>query len=270
MFGSAVLAQPAPGGPAPVITEIMYNPPETGNDSLEFIEILNPSLTAVINMGGFYIDDAFSFTFPSGFVLGMGEHVVIAGDSVIFEAAFGVEAFEWDGATTQLNNSGETITLKTGAGAIVDQVQYGTTMSWPQEANGQGYSLVLCDPTSDNSLAASWTASENATGVVVNALQIYADPGAFSTCTPTGLADDNIITTAIYPNPSEGAVSIRFAAMEEVGALSILNSLGQVVHTQGLSVGTSNVNLDLELSTGYYIVSLDRGNSVEKHKLIIK
>jgi len=137
-------AQPIPGGGiAPVITEIMYNPPEGGNDTLEFVEILNPSLTSPINMSGYYIEDAFDFTFPDGFMLASGEYVIIAGDSVTFEATFGVEAFEWGGATTQLNNSGEPITLKNGSGAVLDSVDYGTSSSWPQEADGQGDTVPL-------------------------------------------------------------------------------------------------------------------------------
>lgn len=266
----AVLAQPTPGGAAPVITEIMYNPPESGNDSLEFVEISNPSLVAMINMSGYYIDDAFDFTFPSGFVLQAGESVVIAGDSVIFENTFGVEAFEWEGSTTQLNNSGESITLRNSANAVVDSVFYGTSGAWPTAANAGGYSLVLCDPTADNSLAANWYAAETTTGVVVNSVEIFADPGSLSTCTPTSVSDDNVITTILYPNPTEGVFNLRFEPFTTAGTLQIHNSLGQMVYSDAINSGASTITISEVLAKGYYVVSLNEGETVERMKLTVK
>lgn len=270
MIRGAAIAQPIPGGVSPVITEIMYNPPESGNDTLEFVEISNPSLTAVINMGGYYINDAFDFTFPSGFVLAEGASVVISGDSVMFESTFGVQTFEWSGSTTQLNNSGESITLKNQSDMVVDSVRYGSSASWPQEANGGGASLVLCDPTSDNNLAANWSASENATGVTVNSMEIYADPGVLSTCIPTGMSDDNIITTIIYPNPTEYTFNLKFEPLVEAGTVQIHNSLGQLVYSRAIAVGSRMITVSENLKSGYYIVSLNRGDTVEKLKLTVR
>lgn len=265
-----VVAQPVPGGFAPIITEIMYNPPESGQDSLEFIEILNPSLTSPINMDGFYIDDAFDFSFPSGYSLGAGEHVIIAGDSVVFEALFGEEAFEWEGATTQLSNNGESITLKDGGGAVVDSVDYGVSSAWPADANGQGYSLVLCDPSSDNNLPENWTASENATGIVINALEIFADPGQLSSCTATGIADDNVITSLVYPNPSNGEFRVQFGEQNTASTLRICNSVGQVVFTESVATGVGFAQLNTNLKSGHYILSIDNGETSERLKLTIQ
>jgi len=59
-----------------VITEIMYNPPESGTDSLEFVEILNNS-GAAYDMTGASFTDGFNFTFPT-LSLADGEYVVVA------------------------------------------------------------------------------------------------------------------------------------------------------------------------------------------------
>lgn len=268
-LGSRSVAQPAPGGVAPVITEIMYNPPEAGNDSLEFLEVFNPSLTASINMGGYYFTGV-NYTFPAGFSLGPNQYVLVSGDSVIFQAVFGVQSFEWVGATTQLSNNGEGLALKTPSGVTADTVFYGTTNAWPANANGLGYSLVLCNPTSNNNLPASWTASENNTGIVINGITIYADPGAASTCTATGIEDDNVITTLVYPNPTEGVFSINYASLDKSAVLSVHNSLGQLIHTQALNVGSTNAMVDLALKTGYYIVSFEKDASVERHSLMVR
>lgn len=263
-------AQPTPGGVSPVITEIMYNPPEAGNDSLEFIEILNPSLTASINMTGYFFSSGIDFAFPDNFILGQGEHVLIAGDSVIFEAFYGMEAFEWEGATTALNNSGEALTLRNGGGVIADTVDYGTGNDWPQEADGDGYSLVLCNPGDDNNLAASWTASENNTGLVANSITVFADPDALSTCTPTGIEDNEMSSTVVYPNPTEGLFNIKFDRLDAAGSVRIRNSVGQEVYSESIAVGSSSIALDLGLSSGIYFLSLESVTHTEQLKVSVK
>jgi hypothetical protein len=267
-FGSRTMAQPGPGGPAPMITEIMYNPPEANNDTLEFLEIHNPSVSAIINMGGYYFSSGIEYTFPAGFVLGAGEYVIISGDSVIFEDWYGLPAFEWTGGTA-LSNDGEGITLRTAAGAVADTVFFDDTNAWA-DADGTGYSLVLCNTGVDNNLPASWTLSENPTGIFVAGLQIYADPGTSSTCTATGIDNDNVITTLIYPNPTEGRFSMNFAPLQEAAGLTVHNNLGQLVHTQTLSAGSTNAIIDLELKAGHYIVSLETVDSTERHSLMVR
>ncbi len=266
-FHTDVVAQPIPGGQSPVITEIMYNPPESGNDTLEFLEILNPSLTASINMTGYYFSSGIEFTFPDGFVLGSGEFVIISGDSVIFEEWYGQEAFEWTGGTA-LSNDGEGLTLRTGSDAVADTVFFDDTNAWA-DADATGYSLVLCNPTADNNLPASWTLSENATGIVVNSLEIYADPGALSTCTPTGIADDNVITTLVYPNPTEDIINLKFAALENAGNVTIFNAVGQAVYTRSLAIGATSTVVDADLSSGIYILSFDNGKSLKHHTISV-
>lgn len=272
--GNLTMAQDAAGIAPPVISEIMYNPPEVGNDSLEFIEIFNPDLTSAINMSGFYIADAFNFTFPDGFFLGAGDHVLITGDSVIFENTFGVEALEWAGATTQLSNSGESITLRDASGFVLDSVFYRTTVAWPQEANGDGYSLVLCDPTADNSLAESWTLSENATGVIITTtagpVEIFADPGATSTCTPTGVSEMEETSVFVFPNPSNGDFRLQMDALDETAQVRIFNAMGQMVFSEAVAAGTTAVDLTTGLKSGHYILSVENGETLQRMKLIVQ
>lgn len=269
LIGTSAFAQP--GGPGgfvpPMITEIMYNPPEGGNDTLEFLEIYNPSLASSVPMEGFYFSSGVEFTFPAGFVLGAGEYVLLSGDSVIFEEWYGVEAFEWTGGTA-LSNGGEGITLRAPSGIVVDSVFYDDTNAWA-DADGSGYSLVLCDISADNNLPSSWTLSENPTGITVNSLAIYADPGAASTCTPTGIADDNVITTLVYPNPSNGEFRIQLDALKSAGTISIYNTVGQLVYSEAVTAGTSTIEINSGLRTGQYILSVETADLLERHKLSV-
>ncbi len=154
-----------------VMTEIMYNSPESGTDSLEFVEIYN--LGNTINLQGFNISDAFVFTFPS-YTLASGQYVLVAVKSAAIQSTFGKPSLQW--TSGGLSNSGETITLKDIYGNIIDQVTYSPNAPWPTAANGQGPSLTLCDPTSNNALPEFWKASTEFVTVNAAGDSIFATP----------------------------------------------------------------------------------------------
>lgn len=156
-----------------VITEIMYNDPGSGLDSLEFIEVYNKGINS-INLSGYTFADGVDFTFPP-VGLAAGDYIVIASDSVKLEAFFGVTALQWTGGG--LNNGGEEIVLKTAAGFVIDSVSYNDSGGWPVEADGGGPSLVLCDPDSDNLDPANWALSVTPAGMY-QGVAVFASPGA--------------------------------------------------------------------------------------------
>ena len=158
-----------------VITEIMYNPPESGTDSLEYIEIYNNGPDAV-DMTGFSFDQGVDFTFPS-FSLMSADYVVVCVDSAALASTLGIDsAFEW--FSGGLSNGGEDIILVDDQNNILDVVDYENGGDWPAEANGEGASLELCDPGKDNSLAANWKASQSNKGIVINGKELRASPAA--------------------------------------------------------------------------------------------
>ena len=167
-----------------VITEIMYNPPEGGSDTTEYIEILNNGSTA-IDMDGYFFNQGVEFTFPAMMVQ-PGEYVVVTGFASSFNAYYGTTALQWTAGA--LGNGGETIALSNPGGTVVDEVTYDddATLGWPTTPDGNGPSLILCDPNSDNNDPASWGAGTNATGVVIGGFEILASPGAANTCGTTG------------------------------------------------------------------------------------
>ncbi|HMS99861.1 MAG TPA: lamin tail domain-containing protein, partial [Saprospiraceae bacterium] len=128
-----------------VISEIMYNPPETGEDSLEYIELLNVS-GIQINLQDMKFTAGVTFTFPN-YTLAPGQSVVVAKDSTAMKLVFGVSTLQFTGA---LSNSGEGIVLSDVQDNIIDEVVYDDAGAWPLEADEGGASLVLCDPTLNN------------------------------------------------------------------------------------------------------------------------
>jgi len=158
--------------PELVITEIMYNPPESGNDSLEFVEIYNNG-DATVNLDGFSFTSGIEFTFPA-VDLNPDEYVLVGINAAAMLSTFGVDAYEWTGGA--LSNSGELVELSDGIG-VVDAVDYSDQLPWDTLADGQGPSLTLCNPDVDNSVAENWTASVNLAAINVDGDSIWATPG---------------------------------------------------------------------------------------------
>jgi plastocyanin len=155
-----------------VINEIMYNSPESNNDSLEYIEVLNAG-TSPYNMAGVKFMAGVTYTFGN-ITLPAGGLVLVAVDSVAIKTVFNVSAFQWVGA---LSNNGEGIVLVDANGAVLDEVTYDDVAPWPVEPDDQGPSLVLCDPTSNNGDGANWVAAKNGTGIILNGKEIKGSPG---------------------------------------------------------------------------------------------
>lgn len=145
------------------ITEIMYNPPE-GSD-YEFIEVKNTGDTA-LNLANIYFE-GIRFTFPPGMdPLPPGAIMVL----VRRQEAF---AGRYPGAPVggvyegRLANQGETITLKSPDGRIIQTITYDDENGWPISPDGRGDSLVIVDPEGNPDDPKNWRASEH----------LYGSPG---------------------------------------------------------------------------------------------
>jgi PKD repeat protein len=158
--------------PRLMITEIMYNPPESGTDSLEFIELYNND-DVVIDLEGYYFSEGVEFTFPAT-SLAQGAYVLIAVDSVVFEQFFGVPAYQFNGG---LGNNGERISINNSFGMLVDSVNYDDVAPWPVQADGTGPSLTFCDPGLDNGLGENWSASTEFVAINEAGDSVLASPG---------------------------------------------------------------------------------------------
>ncbi len=181
-----------------VITEIMYNPPEIGTDSLEFIELYNNGNNAV-DMNGFYFSDGVNYTFPS-VLIEPGSYLVVAVNALAMQRTFGVTALQWTSGA--LNNGGELIRLKDKFGFTVDSVWYDDVLPWDTLADGWGSSLTLCDPNLNNALPESWTHSTEFAAINANGDTIWATPGGPCIIPIPPVADFVGFPTAIHPGES--------------------------------------------------------------------
>jgi plastocyanin len=165
-----------------VINEISYNPPEAGNDSLEYIEIYNAG-ASIVNLDGWHFTKGVVDTFPN-VVLGAGEYFVTAINEHAMSVVFGVTVHEWTSGA--LSNGGESIILVDGSGNLVDSVAFRDVDPWPTEPDGMGPSLELIDAGTDNNDGANWQASGGNTGVIINGFEVLGTPGAENSNGGTG------------------------------------------------------------------------------------
>jgi PKD repeat protein len=154
-----------------VITEIMYNPPESGTDSLEFIELYNAGYAT--NLQGFYFSSGVDYIFPS-VTIASGEYILVAYNASAIQSTFGKTALQW--STGGLNNTGEAIILKDNFGITIDEVTYADAAPWDSLADGHGPSLTLCDPASNNALPINWKASSEFVTTNAAGDSIFATP----------------------------------------------------------------------------------------------
>jgi hypothetical protein len=171
-----------------IITEISYNPPESGTDSTEYIEILNNGSTT-INLNGYFFSSGVIHSFTVNDSITPGQYFVIAVDSSGFRNRFGFNANAiW--SSGGLSNGGEPIAIKDNLGALVDSLRYDDASPWPSGSSagapdGGGASLVLCDVLADNKDGTNWKASiTQIVGQVINGNQVYGSPGASNICLP--------------------------------------------------------------------------------------
>ena len=181
-----------------VINEIMYNSPDGGQDSTEYIELFNNSGSSV-NLTGWSFTQGLTHEFESGTFLGANAYLVVAGDAQAMMDVYGINAIEW--TLGGLNNGGETITLADQNGTEIDMVEFDDSFPWPTGADGNGSSLELCSPNKDNSNAVNWFDATNPTGAILEGVEVLGTPGAANTatCPPTDVTvevSSNVFTPA--------------------------------------------------------------------------
>lgn len=159
-----------------VINELMYDPP-SGDSADEFIELHNPG-TQPVDVGGWKLRDAVSYTIPSGTQLSPGGYLVIAKDLIHMRSNYpGLSAaITLGNYGGTLANGGERLELtmpdeiaSTNSSGVlvtnrihipVDEVSYKSGGRWGRWSGGGGSSLELRDPRSDGRLAPNWADSD--------------------------------------------------------------------------------------------------------------
>ncbi len=180
------------GEPQPVLSELMYNPPE-GSDH-EFLEIANNEC-APVHLGGMSLEGV-RYTFPPDAVLAPGARAVVASDSgALGDICAKADCIgEFDG---HLSDGGERVALRNARGEVVFSVEYDDEGLWPLSPDGGGYSLVRDRYDRDPDNPEAWRASAQPGG----------SPGAPDPQSPAS----RIVVNELLPNagpPYEPAIEL--------------------------------------------------------------
>lgn len=164
-----------------VISELHYRPTDadatelaagfTDRDDFEFIELMN-SGSQTINLSGVKFIDGITFDFSTAGIrtLDPGERLLLVNDLAAFEQRYGDSfasqiAGEYSG---NLSNDGELVTLVDATNTNIHSFTYNDQSPWPEGADGDGFTLVLIDPSGqpvpDHADPASWRASASVGG----------------------------------------------------------------------------------------------------------
>lgn len=149
-------AEPEPG--QVVINEIHYHPV---TDDQEFLELHNPG-DEPVDLGGACFTAGIGGCFPSGTRLEPGGFVVAAQSPATYAVAFPDAPAPAMGYTGSLSNGGETVTVSSAEGAVLDTVGYSDSAPWPMTPDGDGPSLELADPLGPNAAPDAWRAADPA------------------------------------------------------------------------------------------------------------
>ncbi len=145
------------------VTELMYHPKAPNNalfdaEEYEFVELKNTGKSS-LNLNNVQLAGGINFTFGN-VNLAAGDHTLVVANQAAFESLYGTGlsiAGEYSG---HLSNSDDEIQLLAPGNVTLADFTYSDT--WYPSTDGDGFSLVVIDPTDDPASlndAASWRAS---------------------------------------------------------------------------------------------------------------
>ena len=186
----------------PIITEFSFRSPVIGSDSLEFIELYNPT-NQVLNMRDYLLivnnNNIMPFHQLHDVKLLPKEVLVLgmqgASMQTIYNMSFGHRFFVGSDVLPDQQGS---IVLTDIDRNVVDSVYY-NILQMPVADEDKSHSFVLCDLEADNANPSAWSLSSTAilnsdlSPRTINGKSLYASPG-FLECLP------NVIDFTPYPS----------------------------------------------------------------------
>ncbi len=227
-----------------VINEINYNSDNLTNPG-DWVELYNPNSTSIDLSNWQFYDSENTFTLPSGTTLGAGEFLVLAEDATQFGSIFphlnnGTDYI--GNLAFNISNGGERISLFDQNKCLADELLFNDKIPWDTIPDGNGPTLSLISPNSDNLLSQSWEASSN-----INSP--YGTPGRTN--------EPCLENTIILPNticagfPANVKVDIAHDGMDFTWFASGATPSGFTVDSTTLTWNNSGT-YNMQLITKYY------------------
>jgi hypothetical protein len=186
--------------PAIRVTELMYNPADPtaaeiaagfiDNSMFEFLEIKNTGSVSV-SLDGIRFTGGVDFTFPD-VSIAAGQCLVVAAnpDAFLFRYPGRGSALIPGSYTGQLSSTGETLSLETALGGVIQQFTYSD--GWYSHTDGAGFSLTVRDPAQALS---AWDSSDG--------WRSSAAPGGTPGYEDTLVTPGSIVINEVFPHSDE-------------------------------------------------------------------
>jgi len=220
-----------------VINEINYkSSPEFNTD--DWIELHNVSDNA-INLSNWSLKDADEnlYTIPVGTEINADDYLILTKDLELFKGLVSSVHSIGD-IGFGLSSKGDKILLFDQAGFLQDEVEYDNNEPWPDQADGEGFTLELINPELDNSLAENWM-TLNETG----------SPGRANTESTSVFDLITNGTISFYPIPTSDELYINLELNTKsdvsIQLVSIDGKSIMEVIQKSLQIGIYNFNIDL-------------------------
>ncbi|MFO7446497.1 MAG: lamin tail domain-containing protein [Ignavibacteriaceae bacterium] len=223
-----------------------------------------------INMNGISFVDGIDYTFGDTTII-PGAYIVLASNSAEFNRLYNFMPLgEYDG---QLDNGGEIIVLVNAAGDTIFSFSYDDSSPWPEEADGEGYSIVSKDinGNGDPNLAEYWIRSG----------AINGSPGATDIATGIEIvnssAPNKYSLVQNYPNPFNPSTNITYTLPERAAVkIIVYDMLGREIKTLINEIkdpGTHSVEFTASgndyLPSGVYFYSITANKFRQTNKMLL-
>jgi hypothetical protein len=261
MFGSPGVAYVSCNDPL-VFGEINYNS-DSLLDSGDWCEIWNRS-GGYINLNGWSFKDSKDdniFHFPNNISLAPDERLVLAHDTVRFFARHPqvtnlVGPFDFN-----LSNDGELIRIFGFDGKLRFSLVFNDKNGWPEEADGDGYTLELLDPLQNMNSPADWFAG-----------CLEGSPGyAYDPDCNVGVEPVHPSELQLYHSLTDQSVIVQIPGpvMPLVQKLIVIDRTGRIIRSE--SVAGEQILLDVsDLPAGMYVAGIITSSSFISGKFIVQ
>lgn len=245
----------------PSIAEINYKA-ALNADAGDWVELFNRSNTA-LDLSGWFIQDGSGnqFEIPAGTVLGPEGYHVLVQDAVKFAAQFpGINNYTGN-LGFGFNGNGDMVRLFSPDGRLVLSMCFNDAAPWPNEPDGNGYTLENADINANLNAPENWFAG-----------CLGGSPGqAFDiNCGNVGTEEQAVppLSFRMWPNPVKDQLNYQVDTQEPV-IIRVWDILGKQVLALDSAPGSGSLGLT-GLNPGVYLLEVRlRGAEMARQKFVV-
>lgn len=263
----------SPGGPFTpcneglIFSEVNYNSSVNSNSG-DWIEFYNKT-NSPIDLSGWKFSDSDNthlYVLPLGSVLQSNGRIVLVQDTTLFNSRFPFLSYNLNPFVFGFSSNGEVLRLFDATGKLYQVMRYENNSTWPQGADGNGYTLELVDYNDVMSVGSNWT---------IGCPEGSPYTGIINPCPVLSINENEILESnmTVYPNPTSGLVNILLDNLQLADKkiqVDVFNYLGQKVFSKNFTDYSEGIQVDITGNpTGVYVVKLLMDTTSLEKKIII-